>query len=94
MIKSFDDKETEKLFNREMSRKIMPDIQQAARRKLEILNAAENISDLRSPPSNHLEKLKGERKEQHSIRINDKWRICFRWFGNDAFEVEIVDYHG
>ena len=94
MIKSFDDKETEKLFNREMSRKIPPDIQQAARRKLEILNAAENISDLRSPPSNHLEKLKGERKEQHSIRINDKWRICFRWIGNDAFEVEIVDYHG
>jgi len=93
MIKSFSDKEAEKLFNRETSRKIPPNIQRAARRKLEILNASKNLQDLRTPPSNHLEKLKGERKEQHSIRINSQWRICFRWTRNDSFEVEIVDYH-
>lgn len=69
------------------------ELQKAARRRLEILNAAENIEDLRNPPSNHLEKLKGDRKEQHSIRINGRWRICFVWFDNDAFDVEIVDYH-
>ena len=93
MIKSFSDKETEKLFNREFSRKLPSELQKAARRRLEILNAAENIEDLRNPPSNHLEKLKGDRKEQHSIRINGRWRICFVWFDNDAFDVEIVDYH-
>jgi len=93
MIKSFSDKEAGKLFNREFSRKLPVDIQNIARRKLEILNAADSLQDLRSPPSNHLEKLKGERKEQHSIRINGQWRICFRWSGNDAFEVEVVDYH-
>lgn len=93
MIKSFSDKETEKLFGREFSHKLPPDIQSAARRKLEILNAASNLQDLRSPPSNHLERLKGERNEQHSVRINSQWRICFRWSGSDAFEVEIVDYH-
>jgi len=93
MIKSFSDKETERLFNREFSRKIPAAIQDVARRKLEILNAANNLQDLRNPLSNHLEKLKGERKAQHSIRINIKWRICFRWSGDDAFEVEIVDYH-
>lgn len=93
MIKSFSDKETEKLFYREFSRKIPLDIHNVARRKFEILNAADNLNDLRSPPPNHLEKLRGERKEQHSIRINGQWRICFRWAGNDAFQVEIVDYH-
>ena len=93
MIKSFSDKETEKLFNREFSRKIPPEIQNVARRKLEILNAADSLQDLRIPPSNHLEKLKGERNSQHSIRINSQWRICFRWSGSDAWEVEIVDYH-
>lgn len=92
MIKSFSDKETEKLFNREFSRKLPSELQKAARRRLEILNAAENIEDLRNP-TNHLEKLKGDRKEQHSIRINGRWRICFVWFDNDAFDVEIVDYH-
>jgi proteic killer suppression protein len=93
MIRNFADKETERLFNREFSRKLPPDIQNSARRKLEILNAADNLFDLTSPPSNHLEKLKGERMDQHSIRINDQWRICFKWSENDAFEVEIVDYH-
>ncbi|HSU24695.1 MAG TPA: type II toxin-antitoxin system RelE/ParE family toxin [Pyrinomonadaceae bacterium] len=93
MIRSFADKETKKLFDRQSSRRIPADVARAARRKLEILNAAENLSDLRVPPSNRLEKLKGDRKGQNSIRINDQWRICFRWNGNDAFEVEIVDYH-
>ena len=93
MIKGFSDKETEKLFNREFSRKLPPDIQSAARRKLEILHAASNLQDLRSPPSNHLERLKGERNGQHSIRINSQWRICFRWSGSEVFEDEIVDYH-
>ena len=93
MIRSFGDKETEKLFNREFSKKLPSDIQRIARRKLEILDAAENINDLRIPPSNRLEKLKGERRQQHSIRVNDQWRICFEWRERDAFEVEIVDYH-
>src|SRR5439155_13038059 len=93
MIRSFSDSETEKLFNRESSRKLPKDIQKAARRKLEVLNAADSLHDLRNPPSNHLEKLKGERKGQLSIRINNQWRICFRWSERDAFEVEIVDYH-
>ena len=93
MIRSFGDKETEKLFNREFSKKLPNEIQRIARRKLEILDAAENINDLRVPPSNRLEKLKGNRAHQHSIRINDQWRICFEWRGTDAFEVEIIDYH-
>ncbi len=93
MIKSFADKETEKVFNRKFSRKLASDIQRPARRKLEILNAAETLQDLRTPPSNHLEKLSGNRKGQHSIRINDRWRICFVWKESDAHAVEIVDYH-
>lgn len=93
MIKSFADKETEKIFGREFSRKLPNDIQRIARRKLEVLDAAESLNDLRVPPSNRLEKLKGERVHQHSIRINDQWRICFEWRGTDAFEVEIIDYH-
>lgn len=93
MIKNFADKETEKLFNREFSKKLPSDIQRIARRKLEVLDAAESLNDLRIPPSNRLEKLKGERKNQHSIRINDQWRICFEWRETDAFKVEIVDYH-
>ena len=79
MIKSFASKETEKLFNREISRKIPQNIQQIARRKLEILDATGVIQDLRIPPSNHLEKLSGDRKGQYSIRINIRWRICFEW---------------
>ena len=93
MIKSFASKETEKLFRREPSRKIPKDIQQIARRKLEILDAAEGLQDLRIPPSNHLEKLAGKRKSQHSIRINKQWRICFEWRKGDAYNIEIVDYH-
>lgn len=93
MIKSFADRETEKVFNREFSKKLPPDIQPAARRKLEVLNAAETLQDLRIPPSNHLEKLSGKRKGQHSIRINDRWRICFVWKNAEAYQVEIVDYH-
>ena len=93
MIKSFASKETEKLFRRQRSRKLPQDIQRAARRKLEILDAAEALQDLRIPPSNRLEKLTRDRKGQYSIRINDQWRICFEWRESDAFNVEIVDYH-
>jgi proteic killer suppression protein len=93
VIKTFRDKETEKIFNREFSRKLPPPIQRVARQKMEVLNAAESLQDLRVPPSNHLEKLAGKRKGQHSIRINDQWRICFVWKGTDAHNVEIVDYH-
>ncbi|GBE41861.1 MAG TPA: type II toxin-antitoxin system RelE/ParE family toxin [Nitrospirae bacterium] len=93
MIKSFAGKETEKLFKRESSRKIPGSIQQIARRKLEMLDAAEVLKDLGIPPSNHLEKLTGKRKGQYSIRINIQWRICFEWRKGDAYNVEIVDYH-
>ena len=93
MIKSFACKETKKLFNREFSRKLPQDIQRVARRKLEILDAAEVLQDLRIPPSNRLEKLSGDRKGQYSIRINDQWRICFEWRRGDAYNVEIADYH-
>jgi proteic killer suppression protein len=93
MIKSFADKETEKLFGRTFSRKLAQNIQLAARMKLELLDAAEVLQDLRIPPSNRLEKLSGNRKGQYSIRINDQWRICFAWRQENAYDVEIVDYH-
>jgi proteic killer suppression protein len=93
MIKSIRESETEKIFRRERSRRLPQDIQQAAYRKLRYLNNAKNLDDLRIPPSNRLEKLKGDRAGQYSIRINDQWRICFVWESNDAYEVEIVDYH-
>ena len=93
MIKSFADKETEKLFNLKRSRKLVGNIQLSARRKLEILDAAEVLEDLRIPPGNRLEKLSGNRSGQHSIRINNQWRICFQWLDSDALNVEIVDYH-
>ena len=93
MIKSFKDSETEKIYNLERSRRLPSDIQQIALRKLRMLNNAHNINDLRIPPANRLEKLTGNRAGQNSIRINDQWRICFIWEDNDAFEVEIVDYH-
>jgi proteic killer suppression protein len=93
MIKSIRDTETEKIFQRERSRKLPPDIQQTAYRKLRYLNNAKDLNDLRIPASNRLEKLKGDRQGQHSIRINDRWRICFVWKSNDAYEVEVVDYH-
>ena len=93
MIKNFASKETEKLFKRQFSRKIPQSIHKIVRRKLEILDAAEVLRDLRIPPSNHLEKLSGDRKGQYSIRINIRWHICFEWRGGDAYNVEIVDYH-
>lgn len=92
MIRSFRCNHTEQLFHDESTGKFRG-IEDAARRKLEMLNAAIDINDLRSPPGNRLELLKGDRKGQYSIRINDRWRICFRWKDGDAFEVEIVDYH-
>jgi proteic killer suppression protein len=93
VIKSIQDSETQKIFHRERSRKLPPDIQQTAYRKLRYLNNAKDLNDLRVPPSNRLEKLKGDRAGQHSIRINQQWRICFEWKDNDAYAVEIVDYH-
>lgn len=93
MIKSFKSKETEKIYHREVSWRLPMDIQQIALRKLRMINNAKNINDLRAPPANRLEKLRGEREGRHSIRINDQWRICFIWRGGDAFEVEITDYH-
>ena len=93
MIKTFANKETEKLFLRESSRTLPTDIQRKARFKLEILDAAEQIDDLKVPPGNRLEKLSGDRQGQHSIRINNQWRICFVWKAGDAYNVEIVDYH-
>ena len=93
MIKSFKDEETEKIYHRYRSRKLPPDIQQVGLRKLRMLNNAVTLADLRIPPANRLEKLRGERKGQHSIRIIERWRICFEWHDEDAYEVEIVDYH-
>ena len=93
MIKSFQNKETEKIYDRERSRKLPDDIQQIALRKLIMINNAKNMNDLRIPPANRLEKLSGDRSGQYSIRINDQWRICFIWKGEDAYDVEIVDYH-
>ncbi len=93
MIKTFKNKETEKVYKREVSGKLPRDIQQVALRKLRMLNNALDLNDLRMPPANKLEKLKGKRVGQHSIRINDQWRICFNWRDGDAYEVEITDYH-
>ena len=93
MIKSFKDSETERIFRRRFSRRLPHDIQRAALRRLTYLHSAKDINDLRSPPSNRLEKLYGDREGQYSIRINDQWRVCFEWLDGDAFDVEIVDYH-
>ena len=93
MIRSFACPETERLFNDETSRRLPTQIQRAARRKLLLLHQARRLEDLRAPPGNRLEALKGDRKGQHSIRVNDQWRICFRWEAGDAYGVEIVDYH-
>ncbi len=93
MIKSFRDKETEKIYLRERSARLPGDIQQIVLRKLRMVNNAQNINDLRIPPSNRLEKLTGDRAGQYSIRINDQWRICFVWKDNNAYYVEITDYH-
>jgi proteic killer suppression protein len=93
VIASFACAETERIFHGQRSRRLPADIQNTARRKLEYLHRARTLQDLMMPPGNRLEPLKGGRKGQHSIRVNDQWRICFRWHGQDAFEVEIVDYH-
>ncbi len=93
MIKKFRCKETEKIFKRNFSRKLPVDIQRVALRKLNIINAAVSIKDLLIPPSNRLKELKGNRKGQYSIRINNQWRICFKWVENDAYDLEIIDYH-
>jgi len=93
LIKSFGDKEAEKIWNGFRSQKLPNEIQQVARRKLRMINNAQSISDLRVPPANRLEKLSGGLSEFHSIRINDQWRIIFIWENNDAYSVKIVDYH-
>lgn len=93
MIRSFRDPDTELLFKRSRPKRIPADLQRIALRKLVLLDAADSIQDLRVPPGNRLEALKADRTGQHSIRINDRWRICFVWRAGDAFDVEIVDYH-
>ena len=93
MIKTFACKETKRIFHRQFSHRLPQDIQQVARRKLEILDAAEVLNDLRVPPPNRLEKLLGDRQGQYSIRINGQWRTCLDWQRGDAYNVEIVDYH-
>ena len=93
MILSFACAETESIYLAVGSRRIPPDIQRGARRKLLLLNAASELSQMAVPPGNRLEALRGGRKGQHSIRVNNQWRICFRWHEGHAHEVEIVDYH-
>ncbi|MBU6278985.1 MAG: type II toxin-antitoxin system RelE/ParE family toxin [Actinomycetales bacterium] len=93
MIRSFKDSRTEKVWNREPVRALGPDLQRAAQKKLRLLNAASELTSLRVPPGNRLEKLAGDRAGQHSIRINDQYRICFAWIDGGAEDVEITDYH-
>ncbi len=93
MILSFACAESERVFRAELARRFPPTIQRSARRKLLALHAATELRELTVPPGNRLEALKGGRKGQHSIRVNDQWRICFRWREGNAYEVEIVDYH-
>ena len=92
-IKSFRDKETERVWNQEFSKKLPKEIQERAFMKLQQLHSADDLKDLSIPVSNQLELLKGERKGDYSIRINKQWRICFAWFGGHALDVEITDYH-
>ena len=93
MIRNCRDRDTERVWRREPTKKLAPSLRRAALRKLLVLDAAEVLDDLRSPPGNRLERLTGNRMGQHSIRINDQWRICFRWEHGDAHDVEITDYH-
>jgi len=93
MIKSFKNKETEQIYNREYSRKYPHDMQRNAMKKLWMLDAAPDLNSLKIPPGNRLEALKGNRENTFSIRINDQWRICFKWLNNNACDVEITDYH-
>lgn len=93
MIKSFADKLTLELFNRNFVRKLPSSIQKIAYRKLLLIDSADRLDDLKVPPGNRLEKLSGNLSSKYSIRINDQWRITFRWLEGDAYEVEIIDYH-
>jgi len=93
VIRSFRDRDTERLFHRDPVRKLGADVRRVALRKLRQLDGAVTLDDLRIPPGNRLKKLHGDRAGKHSIRINDQWRICFQWAGGDAYDVEIVDYH-
>lgn len=93
MLRSFRDRDTERVWQRERVRRFDDDTHRMALRKLLILDAAENLGDLRIPPGNRLEKLRGSRADEYSIRINRRWRICFRWTGAGPENVEIVDYH-
>jgi len=93
VIKSFKNSETEKIYHLQRSRKLPGEIQQVALRKLRMINNAATVNDLLVPPGNRLEKLSGDRTGQYSIRINNQWRVCFEWSGNDAYNVEITDYH-
>lgn len=93
MIRGLADREAESVWNGTASRRLPGDIQAVARRKLRMLNSAATLDDLRIPPANRLEALKGDRRGQHSIRINEQWRVCSRWKDGDAYDVEIVDYH-
>jgi proteic killer suppression protein len=93
MIKGFGDKESEKIWNGIRSKKLPSEIQNVARRKLRMINNAQDINDLRIPTANRLEKLKGDMSKYHSIRINNQWRIIFEWRNNDAYNVSIIDYH-
>jgi toxin HigB-1 len=93
VIQSFADRDAERLFPREPVRRFPAELRRLMLRKLGLVDAAERLDDLRIPPGNRLEKLKGDRAGQHSIRVNDQWRLCFRWKDGNAFDVEIVDYH-
>jgi toxin HigB-1 len=93
VIKSFGDRDTERLFAREPVRRYPAELRRVMLRKLVAVDAAEALDDLRVPPGNRLEKLRGDRSGQHSIRVNDQWRVCFAWRDGDAYDVSIVDYH-
>ena len=93
MIKTFGDKESEKIWNGIRSKKLPNEIQEIARRKLRMMNNAQDVNDLRIPPANRLEKLKGNHGDYYSIRVNNQWRIIFQWLNNDCYHVQIIDYH-
>lgn len=93
MIKTFGDKETFNIWEGIRSKKLPNEIQEVARRKLRMINNAQDINDLRIPPANRLEKLKGDLEDYYSIRINQQWRVIFQWINSDAYEIKIVDYH-
>jgi proteic killer suppression protein len=93
MIRSFNDSDTKTVFNRGRAKKLPPEIHSRAKRKLNLIDAADSLGELKVPPGNKLERLTGNRLGQHSIRINRQWRICFEWHDGDAYDVEITDYH-